>query len=657
MKKFLLPLLLAGPWLLSGQAQKALKLSDQPRHYGQPATAHVRTPLTGFETPQGAPVPVPPGSNVLAELTAGITTYDLQSNGSMSNRLHNWGNGEVSGAWCMSRTGSEAAGFSDRGTGYNKTAGGQFGPIPTSRIEGNAIRTGAPTYFVTDAGEEWVFSHGGGIGAFTIHYAHKAASATTWTQGNVPIQVPKGGLWARACAGGADGNTIHVIYYTTPVDAPGTTPTFGGQLVEGINGMVKYCRSTDGGQTWDKIDVTLPGITSDVYKAMSAEGYAIDANGDNVAIALFSQTNDCLLYKSTDNGSTWSNPRVVNDFPLTKWSFDDGYTINDVVALYDSTYYPDSLAILTTDETGTVLVDDNGLAHVWFSSEFIKDADTTNDQMFTWWPIYDLGIIYWNETMADNSGVIAATSPDINNDGNWGDVDNNPLALANIYTAGYGDAFSTGPTAGIDADGRLYVTFTSNHELYYDLVDFYYHKHPFVARTAPGDYTSWQEAQPVLNDLTYSDPGILGFYEHYFASMAKKVDDNVHVLVQQDGGFGINSRIDGSQPAEDNLMLYVIYPVSSFPLAANEPAHFKINLQVVPNPVVESAQIRFNSSASSSVLLEVFNIFGQRVKVQRLDIGMGEQSVMLPIQQWPKGTYQVRISNGNSFGSTTLIKI
>lgn len=654
MKRILLPLLLLGPCLLFAQTQRSLKLApDQSIRFGEPKTAQVRhLNDNGLDGNQNNDVSVPPSSSILAELNPGITVYDLQSNGSMGPRVHNWGNGEVSTTWCMSRTGSEAAGFSDRGTGYNKTAGGVFGPIPTTRIEGAATRTGAPSYFVTDAGEEWVFSHGGGLGAFTIHYAHKAASATTWTQGNVPITVPKGGLWARACAGGADGNSIHVIYYTNP-----TGTAFGGEPVEGIDGMVKYCRSTDGGQTWDKIDITLPGITSDVYKSMSAEGYAIDANGDNVAIALFSQTNDCLLYKSTDNGNTWSNPRVVNDFPLTKWSFDDGYTFDEVGMLYDSTYYPDSLALLTTDETGTVLVDDNGLAHVWFSSLFVKDADTTNNSTFTWWPIYDLGIIYWNETMADNSGVIAGTSPDINDDNVWGDEENNPLTLDNIYTDGYGDAFSTGPTAGIDAEGRLYLAFTSNHESYYDLVDLFYHKHPFIARTAPGDFTAWQEAQPVLTDLTFSDPSVLGFWEHYFTVMARDVDDHAHVLVQQDGGFGINARIAGNQPAEDNNLLYVAYPLSMFPLAANEPKVQAINLQIAPNPAGNFARLQFDSENNGTALVEVFDLFGSRVHMQRNSVGTGAQSIQFGTEQWPSGTYVVRVTNGRQSGAAKLIKL
>lgn len=653
MKKILLSLLLAAPCLLMGQARKALQLPPQQRslkHLAQPALTPVQGPAAAFESDQSAPVSVPPSSGFFAELLAGVTVYDLQSNGGMARRLHNWGNGEVSATWAMSRTGSEAAGYADRGTGYNQTSGGAFGAIPTQRIEG-ATRTGFPSFFVTGDGEEWVSSHAGAAGNFIIHLSHKAASATTWTHLQVPTTTPHGGLWTRSCAGGPDGNTIHLIYYTTP-----TGTTFGGEPVDGIDGTLKYCRSTNGGLSWDILDASLPGITSDLWNALPSEGYQIAANGNNVAIGLFPQTNDCLLFKSTDNGATWAPARVVNEFPLSKWSYDDGYTFDDISALYDSTYYPDSLAMLTTDETGTVMVDDNGMAHVWFSPLFISDPDTTGDNMFTWYPLYDLGIIYWNESMADNSGVVSAYSPDLNDDGSWGDPAN-PLSLTTHYTAGYGDAFSTGPTVGMDAEGRLYVTFISDHEIFWDNTEGFYHRHPFVARTAPGDFTAWQEAQPILNDFTYSDPVLLPFYEHYFASMATNVDDHVHVLVQQDGRFGITFRETGNQSPEDNNMLYVAFPLDLFPLSTSQPAVKNIALSVAPNPVSQMAQVQFDAEESGTAVLEVFDLLGNRVHSQNLTHGSGAQSVLIPVQGWPAGAYWLRVTDGKGYGSAKLLKL
>lgn len=653
MKRILLSFLLAAPCILLGQARKNLQLPPQQRslgHLAQPVLRPVPAPPAAFEDAANAPASVPPASGLLVEQVAGVTVYDLQSNGGMATRLHNWGNGEVSATWSMSRTGSEAAGYADRGTGYNQTNGGAFGPIPTQRIEG-ATRTGFPSFFVTADGEEWVSTHAGTAGNFIVHLSHKAASSTTWTHIQVPTTTPHGGLWTRSCAGGPDGNTIHLIYYTTPTGA-----AFGGAPVDGIDGTLKYCRSTNGGLSWDILDVSLPGITSDKWNPLPAEGYQIAANGNNVAIALFAQTNDCLLFKSTDNGSTWATARVVNEFPLEKWGFDDGYTFDDIGALYDSTYYPDSMALFTTDETGALLVDDNGLAHVWFSPLFVMDPDTTGDQMFTWFPIYDIGIVYWNETMADNAGVVAAYSPDLNDDGSWGDAAN-PLSLTTHYTAGYGDAFSTGPSAGMDADGRLYVTFIADHELFWDNSEGFYHRHPFVARTAPGDFTAWQEAQVVLNDATYSDPVLLPFYEHYFASMAADVDDHVHVLVQQDGRFGITFREAGNQAPEDNQMLYVAFPVDMFPLSAGEPGVKNIPLSIAPNPVSHMATVQFSADDSGTVLLEAFDLLGTRVHSQRVAHGSGAQSVLVPVHDWPAGSYWLRVTDGNGFGSAKMVKL
>ncbi|MFM2385784.1 MAG: hypothetical protein RL660_541, partial [Bacteroidota bacterium] len=67
-------------------------------------------------------------------VTIGTTFYDLQSNGSMSRRIVNYGNNRVSAVWTYSSSAdafNTAGGFADRGTGYNHNNGTAWGPAPT----------------------------------------------------------------------------------------------------------------------------------------------------------------------------------------------------------------------------------------------------------------------------------------------------------------------------------------------------------------------------------------------------------------------------------------------------------------------------------------------------------------------------------------------
>ena len=65
------------------------------------------------------------------------TTYDLQSNGFLSNRMYQLKDGSVAVTATFSSSLNDA-GFADRGTGYNFYNGTSWGENPTSRIEANA---------------------------------------------------------------------------------------------------------------------------------------------------------------------------------------------------------------------------------------------------------------------------------------------------------------------------------------------------------------------------------------------------------------------------------------------------------------------------------------------------------------------------------------
>ena len=626
-------------------AQRMVNPNLKPGNPGPVAKGSaVKKVYTGFENNAVAGPEVPPATNSLLDETAGTSTYDLQSNSSMPSRVVNWGGGIASTAWTISLTGSEAAGFADRGTGLNRTQpDGTFSSQPTARVE--SVRTGFPSYFGTPNGEEWTISHVGLTSTtYAMHYAHKPISGSTWIEGNIPTTTPNGGLWGRGCAGGPDGNTIHVIYYTTPA-------TFGGVPVDGLDGTLKYCRSSDGGATWDIIDQSLPGLTTDNFsnRSVPVEGYSIDASGNTVAIGIFSLTHDVLMIKSNDNGATWQAPRVVNDFPIDNWNFDLGYTKEQVEDYFLEGITPndDTLALLTCDETGHVLVDNTGKTHVFFSTLYMSDPDTANDDSYTWYPGYNLGIAYWNDSWDDNNIYLGAGySPDLDGDTLWGN------ATGIVYTDGYGEAFCTGPTAGINAAGELFLTYTSNHELYYDLDGTYYH-HPFISRSSP-DHVNWGTPAEVFQMDLLIDPFLTAFSENYFVGVGKNVDAHAHTLTQQDYTLGLTLRITGNQDAISNEFKYLAFPtdrLAPVPVGTKNPEAVTIDMSVTPNPARDLVRVNFSLAQSSEAAIEIYDATGARVMTQQLGKLNGTTSHLLNTSALNSGLYFVRVVAGDTIAT------
>jgi hypothetical protein len=93
------------------------------------------------------------------ETIIGTTTYDVQTNGTISNRLVNY-TGHLSAVWNMSITGSNANGWLDRGTGYNYSSddGLTWLPQPTTRID--SFRIGF-TNIAYSGNKEGILAHTG----------------------------------------------------------------------------------------------------------------------------------------------------------------------------------------------------------------------------------------------------------------------------------------------------------------------------------------------------------------------------------------------------------------------------------------------------------------------------------------------------------------
>ena len=111
-----------------------------------------------------------------------------------------------------------------------------------------------------------------------------------------------------------------------------------------------------------------------------------------------------MLLKSTDNGNTWTST-VFLDFPVDKYTTDAGIDL-DADGVMDTMY--------TTDGSGTVILDDNGNAHVFFGNMRLLDADLSDGTTSFFGGTS--GVMYWNESMgAEDYANNPISSPESKN--------------------------------------------------------------------------------------------------------------------------------------------------------------------------------------------------------------------------------------------------
>ncbi|MCB0578148.1 MAG: T9SS type A sorting domain-containing protein [Phaeodactylibacter sp.] len=568
-----------------------------------------------------------------SEFPIGTTVYDYQTNASMGNRLSRGADGSLMGVWTM----AQDPALGDRGTGYNRQVDGVWGDQPGVRLE--SVRTGWPSHVATENGTELTIAHDGTNQLVTMR---REAGSSTWTEGVMTSNIyPAAGgpglLWPRAAA---SGNTIHVIALTTPSGN-------GGAIYEGLDPHPLYYRSTDAGATWDKVDVILPGLDSTEITDMAADGYSIHANGQTVAIAFFDEWQDVILMKSSDNGETWTKT-VVNDHPLDRYVINTGYSFEDLPPMDPNS--PDSLAIFTSDGTGTVLVDNDGMAHVAFGPMWVVDDDLT-DAGWTFFPGTS-GLQYWNESFGADSLMTIADVVDQNG--------NDTLDIGGIdnYENSYGFSLTAQPTAGIDADGNIFISYTAimESDLFLNLEDNQYYRHVYVVASQDGGAT-WTEPYDVINPDVVFEPDLANFMEAVYPCISANVGETVDLLYQQDFRPG-NAQNDGDA-RETNFINHIsLDPMEDLGLVSNTeeavPADY-FKLEVQPNPARNEALVSFELENNARYTLSLLNIMGQKVADIETANGLNANQVRLNVSNLNQGVYLLRLQAGDKVAVTKLM--
>ena len=564
----------------------------------------------------------------------GSTTYDLQSNACVDNRLIRHADGTISAAWTMSAQFSTS--YSDRGTGYNFYDGSTWDSYPNARLESS--RGGWPSILATGSGKEIAITHNTDNGYLLMTHRTSIGSGS-WNE-DIVSSIDSNGLyrdiiWNRAVIGGANQQTIHMVGVIA-------NTALGGTIYNGLDGALVYYRSQDGGSTWDIKDLQLPTLDSTKYLGFSGDSYAIASNGETVVVAYFGGLDDSAIIKSTDNGNTW-NATSFLDFPVDKYAPDAGIDL-DNDGLMDSLY--------STDGTGALLLDDNNMAHVFYGNMLLLDADLTDGN--TSYFASTNGLMYWNENMgADDYASNPISSPSLwfSNLGQMiasaQDTDGDNLLNYVDYPTYY-MSLTCMPNAGIDANGNIFVSYSELMENIDNGSQNF--RHVNVIKSMDGG-VNWSAPTDVTPHNAWS-----GAQECVFATIDRNVDDKIRLIYQKDFEPGLAVRGDEDIIDINEIIYLEIDTTELSNTSTNISEISSLNtISIYPNPTANFTNVNLYSSVNKNIILRLTNIIGKIVSEVNIHVVSGNNNINLDVSNLKNGIYFINSESINESKSIKLI--
>ena len=661
MKKVLL-LSLSLVLVLGAFAQKNVMKNDvrQSTAYGKVATVGKDMPAETMNyVPQAAQSVVVNRYDDMEDATILVTTYDLQSNQYVANRMVQWPNGNVAAVATMSH--EENLSASDRGTGYNYFDGSTWGDEPTNRIE--PWKTGWPSIAQWKENGEILLAHGNnGMQCFT----RENAGEGEWQYMGALPAYPEGypytseyATWPRVVTCGENHNiviAVAALQHSISSDETDVRTCFW-RSEDAVNWTCSYGPIADLGLGYE-------------IGNFSADDYCLAANGHNVALVYSGcLTNSLWLFKSTDDGLTWESTRVW-EHPF------EGHELDEEGLDYVDTLF--------APMNSSVVIDNNGVVHIAMNTfEFSHFADTQAGY-YTYWAGRSVdGILYWNDTqeapiqspdgnpfhaarlwwpivgqsgyvhMENDStrwiGMIPMYEDENGSLINW---ENDYFYNDNYHSKLYGA--SGHPVLSCDPNGNLACAFSSpitrrTNELNGQE---YYCRSIYVSyKSVDEDY--WHQIE---DDLTDDEVDFMYMLTDnlFTISVLNTVNPGEFWFgFQSDDEIGFAWGSDPSQASTSQNEIHickVIAPEEYVSVPENNDAQ-DVVYSIYPNPATDYMVV--SSAMDTEATVTIYNLVGQVVKQFNKHLGTGENTIGIDLKS---GVYFCTIS-ANGFDKTVKVVV
>jgi hypothetical protein len=537
---------------------------------------------------------------VLDEVLGGSDVYDQQTNSSMQSRIYLWPDGTLAATWIK----SDVSGNADRGTGYNYFNGTSWGPAPTSRLE--SVKSGWPTLNRWMGNGELIISHR--TTTELVMHTRPVKGTGAWTETMAPTSPATNALvWPSVITNGNNFQNIHMLCMTR-------TTANGGSLYKGLDGALLYYRSLDGGATWDKAGIQLPGLDSSNYSAFSGDSYVwIEPHGDTVAFLCGGEWVDTFLMRSYDNGSTWTKLPILPNYYCKN-------PLNHVTPRF-----------ICSDGSFAGVMDKNGVFHVAYGRMRALDDGTGRKYAGG-----TDGLVYWNSTMPVMDTAIVT------------DIDTliaHNLCIGYVATNQAGDTIVDFPLYGVSLSSFPQMTIDQYNNIYFlwssltvgnPSPDPMNYRHIWGRAWFNGK-ANWSEMKDFNADPLYL------FQEYTYPAISRGIrNSKLQMITQTSSQPGSNVK-DPDVPVHPVNIEYREIPVSEFITAGNTSGReFQGNAvgRNFPNPASGATSFQVTLNNPSPVVVEIYNLMGQ--KVMSIDQGIvsaGKQTFTVNCSSLTSGVY------------------
>jgi hypothetical protein len=184
----------------------------------------------------------------------------------------------------------------------------------------------------------------------------------------------------------------------------------------------------------------------------------------------------------------------------------------------------------------------------------------------------------------------------------------------------------------IDENDNLFLSYASVAPGFDNAVNNYRH---ILVNVSYNGGSSWIGPEDLNTDLQYL------FSECVYPAISPVVNDNIHIIYQEDGTPGIHEWLD-NHPAAENQIVHLEYDKFYFTDVKNTSINtnaFELS-QNYPNPAINTTYFSIQLGTASEVKTELRNSIGQIVIKDNLGVAkQGKTNLSMDVSELTSGIY------------------